>query len=69
MHAVSPPARAEAVKGKNLAQTSNSIMGSTMGATGMMNTIDGAYQSSPFRDTIKRGMLTGMGMLTKPKFN
>ena len=46
----------------------STMMGSTMAATsGMMNTME-ATRSSPFRDTIQRGMLTGMGLLNKPKF-
>jgi len=60
------------VKGKkaSLGATMNStMMNSTMAETkGMMNTLE-ATRSSPFRDTIQRGMLTGVGLLNKPKFS
>jgi hypothetical protein len=45
-----------------------SIMGSTMDQTvNMMNTLD-QTRSSPFRETISQGMITGVGMFNNGSF-
>ena len=51
---------------KKAGKTNATELGSTMAGT--MNTLE-ATKSSPFRDTINRGMVTGIGLLNKPKFN
>ena len=48
-------------KGKMM-KTNNTLMGSTMAGT--MNTLEHT-RSSPFRETISKGMITGIGMLNK----
>merc|ERR1719263_622208 len=50
---------------KTMKQTEATNLGSTMAGTNM-NTLD-ATKSSPFRETINRGMLTGAGLMSLPK--
>ena len=52
---------------KNMKQTEATNLGSTMAGT-MGGTLE-ATKSSPFRETINRGFVTGIGLLNKPKFN
>ena len=44
----------------------STIMGSTMDATGLASDYG---RSSPFRDTVTKGMITGVGLLNKTSFN
>ena len=55
-----------ATKAGKMGQTNNTLMGSTMAATtgNMMNTLEHT-RSSPFRETISKGMITGIGLLNK----
>jgi hypothetical protein len=50
---------------KTMKQTEATNLGSTMAGTNM-NTLD-VTKSSPFRETINRGMLTGAGLMSLPK--
>lgn len=50
---------------KTMKQTEATNLGSTMAGTNM-NTME-VSKSSPFRETINRGMLTGAGLFNNPK--
>jgi hypothetical protein len=57
-------------KGKSMLRSTIGATGSTMGttldATGANNAITLDYsKSSPFKDTISKGMITGVGLLNK----
>ena len=54
---------------KGMDKTNATMLGSTMAGTMNMNNTLDASKSSPFRETINRGMLTGIGLFNKPKFN
>jgi hypothetical protein len=51
---------------KSTINATGSTMGTTLDATGAINQLTlEATRSSPFKDTISKGMITGVGMLNK----